>query len=71
MANAQVIGIGSFGKVMLVRKKDSGRLYAMKILKKIHIVKRDEVDHTKVREVLCFGIQLLIFPPLMQRNQCV
>lgn len=40
----EVIGIGSFGKVMLVRKKDSGRLYAMKILKKLQIVKRDEND---------------------------
>lgn len=48
----EVIGIGSFGKVMLVRKKDSGRLYAMKILKKLQIVKRDEVDHTKSERVI-------------------
>ena len=30
----KVIGRGSFGKVYLVRKKDSGICYAMKILKK-------------------------------------
>ena len=30
----KVIGRGSFGKVYLVRKKDSGIPYAMKILKK-------------------------------------
>jgi len=30
----KVIGRGSFGKVYLVRKKDSGLPYAMKILRK-------------------------------------
>eukprot|EP00124_Ichthyophonus_hoferi_P001575 Ihof_evm14s85 gene=Ihof_evmTU14s85 len=43
----KVIGKGSFGKVMQVRKKDTGRVYAMKILTKSHLVERDEVGHTK------------------------
>jgi serum/glucocorticoid-regulated kinase 2 len=42
----KVIGKGSFGKVMQVKKKDTGRIYAMKIIKKAHIVERDEVTHT-------------------------
>ncbi|KAL3899141.1 MAG: hypothetical protein SGCHY_002257 [Lobulomycetales sp.] len=42
----KVIGKGSFGKVMQVRKKDTGRIYAMKIIKKAHIVSRSEVSHT-------------------------
>ncbi|KAI8911685.1 kinase-like domain-containing protein [Gorgonomyces haynaldii] len=42
----KVIGKGSFGKVMQVRKKDTNRIYAMKIIKKAHIVERDEVQHT-------------------------
>ena len=42
----KVIGKGSFGKVMQVRKKDTGRVYAMKIIKKSYIVERDEVAHT-------------------------
>lgn len=41
-----VIGKGSFGKVMQVRKKDTGRIYAMKIIRKQNIVERDEVEHT-------------------------
>ncbi|EGG10403.1 uncharacterized protein MELLADRAFT_115517 [Melampsora larici-populina 98AG31] len=42
----QVIGKGSFGKVMQVRKKDTGRIYAMKTIRKAHIVSRSEVTHT-------------------------
>ena len=32
-----VIGKGSYAKVLLVRKKDSNKLYAMKALKKKYI----------------------------------
>lgn len=42
----KVVGKGSFGKVMQVRKKDTGRIYALKIIKKAHIVSRSEVTHT-------------------------
>jgi serine/threonine protein kinase len=49
----RVIGKGSFGKVTLVRKKTSGNLYAMKVLKKSHILKRKQIEHTKTeRRVL-------------------
>jgi serine/threonine protein kinase len=43
----KVIGKGSFGKVLLVSKKDTGHLYAMKVLKKDALVKRNQVQHTK------------------------
>ena len=36
-----VIGKGSYGKVMLVKKKDSQKLYAMKALKKADIIRRN------------------------------
>eukprot|EP00607_Mallomonas_marina_P005139 CAMPEP_0182429298 /NCGR_PEP_ID=MMETSP1167-20130531/25665_1 /TAXON_ID=2988 /ORGANISM="Mallomonas Sp, Strain CCMP3275" /LENGTH=424 /DNA_ID=CAMNT_0024612733 /DNA_START=89 /DNA_END=1363 /DNA_ORIENTATION=+ len=44
----KVLGKGSFGKVMLVRKKDdiSGTLYAMKTLRKQALVKRNQLAHT-------------------------
>lgn len=31
---------------MQVRKKDTGRIYAMKIIRKASIIERDEVEHT-------------------------
>mmetsp|Transcript_1842 Transcript_1842/g.3311 ORF Transcript_1842/g.3311 Transcript_1842/m.3311 type:complete len:1155 (+) Transcript_1842:438-3902(+) len=49
----RVLGKGSFGKVLLCRKRDSGKLYAIKVLKKQHVVKRRQVVHTKTeRSVL-------------------
>ncbi|KAF8926234.1 AGC protein kinase Gad8, partial [Haplosporangium bisporale] len=38
----KVIGKGSFGKVMQVRKRDTSRIYALKILRKAHIISRSE-----------------------------
>jgi hypothetical protein len=41
-----VIGKGSFGKVMQVKKKDTQKIYAMKVLDKKHILEHGEVEHT-------------------------
>jgi len=41
-----VIGKGSYGQVTLVKKKDTGQLYALKALKKAEIVRRNQVEHT-------------------------
>lgn len=41
----KVIGKGSYAKVMLVSRGDE--VYAMKMLRKEHIVKRNQVQHTK------------------------
>ena len=49
----KVVGKGSFGKVMQVRKKDTARIYAMKVLHKSNIVKCNQVEHTRTeRNVL-------------------
>ncbi|CAG7926046.1 unnamed protein product [Penicillium olsonii] len=42
----KVVGKGSFGKVMQVMKKDTGRIYALKTIRKAHIISRSEVTHT-------------------------
>ncbi|KAI4284694.1 MAG: hypothetical protein L6R38_001212 [Xanthoria sp. 2 TBL-2021] len=42
----KLIGRGTFGQVYLVRKKDTQRLYAMKVLSKKVIVQKKEVAHT-------------------------
>lgn len=41
-----MLGKGTFGKVVLSREKGTGKLYAMKILKKNLIIQKDEVAHT-------------------------
>ena len=43
----KVIGKGSYGKVLLVEKKDDKKVYAMKILKKKAMIKRNQVNHIK------------------------
>jgi len=50
----KVLGKGSYGKVMLVHHKDKkDELFAMKMLRKENVVKRNQVEHTKAeRNVL-------------------
>lgn len=40
-----VIGKGGFSMVYLVRKRDNGYLYAMKVMQKSHILKENKVKH--------------------------
>jgi serum/glucocorticoid-regulated kinase 2 len=42
----KTVGKGSFGKVVMVRKRDDQRVYAMKILKKEMVLKRKQYEHT-------------------------
>eukprot|EP00475_Leptophrys_vorax_P046271 TRINITY_DN987_c0_g1_i6.p1 TRINITY_DN987_c0_g1~~TRINITY_DN987_c0_g1_i6.p1 ORF type:complete len:567 (-),score=206.64 TRINITY_DN987_c0_g1_i6:140-1810(-) len=42
----KILGRGAFGKVVQIRKKDTGEIYAMKILKKAMVYKRKQLDHT-------------------------
>ncbi|KAJ3548626.1 hypothetical protein NM208_g912 [Fusarium decemcellulare] len=42
----KVVGKGSFGNVMRVRKKDTNRIYALKTIRKAKIISRSEVAHT-------------------------
>ena len=42
----KVIGTGSYGKVILSKKRDTGHIYAIKTLKKKHLIKKNQVEHT-------------------------
>lgn len=42
----KVLGRGAFGKVVLCKEKESGTMYAMKILKKSMVFDKNEVEHT-------------------------
>eukprot|EP00520_Triparma_pacifica_P001038 CAMPEP_0118650298 /NCGR_PEP_ID=MMETSP0785-20121206/10173_1 /TAXON_ID=91992 /ORGANISM="Bolidomonas pacifica, Strain CCMP 1866" /LENGTH=544 /DNA_ID=CAMNT_0006542665 /DNA_START=308 /DNA_END=1942 /DNA_ORIENTATION=- len=49
----KVIGKGSFGKVFLVREHLTGEMFALKVLRKDNIIKRNQVEHTRTeRNVL-------------------
>jgi len=52
-----LIGKGSFGKVMQVQKKDSGEIYAMKVLRKDAIIARKQVTHTRAEKSILQKIQ--------------
>merc|ERR1711862_1012393 len=60
-----VVGKGSFGKVIQVRKKDTRKIYAMKVLNKKTIFDRGEVEHTKAEKNI---LQKLCHPFLVNLN---
>ena len=48
----KLLGQGSFGKVILVKNDLNNRLYAMKILNKKYIIKKNQVQHTQNERVM-------------------
>ena len=43
----QVIGRGAFGEVRLVQKRDTGHIYALKMLRKSDMVQKEQVAHCR------------------------
>uniref|UniRef100_A0A3B3QJ65 cAMP-dependent protein kinase n=1 Tax=Paramormyrops kingsleyae TaxID=1676925 RepID=A0A3B3QJ65_9TELE len=54
----KTLGTGSFGRVMLVRRRGTDQYYAMKILDKQKVVKLKQVEHTlnekRILQAVCF-----------------
>jgi tRNA A-37 threonylcarbamoyl transferase component Bud32 len=49
----RILGKGAFAKVLEVEKDKSGKRYAMKVLKKHHVQRKNQVEHTRTeRRVL-------------------
>ena len=48
----KLLGKGSFGKVVLVKNQNNNKLYAMKILDKKFIIKKNQVSHTQTERAL-------------------
>ncbi|SMQ51355.1 unnamed protein product [Zymoseptoria tritici ST99CH_3D7] len=60
----KVVGKGSFGKVMQVMKKDTSRIYALKTIRKQHIISRSEVAHTLAERSVLAQINNPFIAPL-------
>lgn len=52
-----VIGKGSYAKVVLSRKRDSGKIYALKIVKKSRVEQRNKKDYIKTERSILVEIQ--------------
>ncbi|XP_066275539.1 serine/threonine-protein kinase 38-like [Branchiostoma lanceolatum] len=49
----KVIGRGAFGEVRLVQKKDTGHIFAMKVLRKADMLEKEQVAHVRAeRDIL-------------------
>ena len=52
-----VIGKGTYAKVILVKKKDTGEVFAMKILKKKNIEKKRQEEHVLTERNVLAGVK--------------
>uniref|UniRef100_A0A673H7Z4 cAMP-dependent protein kinase catalytic subunit alpha-like n=1 Tax=Sinocyclocheilus rhinocerous TaxID=307959 RepID=A0A673H7Z4_9TELE len=59
----KTLGTGSFGRVMLVKHRQSGRYYAMKVLDKEKVVKLKQIEHTLNEKKI---LQAVSFPFLVK-----
>ena len=56
----KVVGKGSYGKVLLVKKNDDQKVYAMKVLKKKNMIKRNQTEHIKTERRILVKLHNLL-----------
>ena len=56
-----VIGKGSYAKVVLVKKKDTNEIMALKILKKEMVERKKQEEHVKIERAVLVRILLIYF----------
>ncbi|KAM9115081.1 cAMP-dependent protein kinase catalytic subunit alpha-like [Pangshura tecta] len=59
----KTLGTGSFGRVILVKHKETGNYYAMKVLEKQKVVKLKQIEHTLNEKRI---LQAIDFPLLIK-----
>ena len=48
----KVLGRGAFGKVMMVEKKSTKEIFALKSLRKEEVIENDQLEHTKTEKMI-------------------
>lgn len=51
-AYGKLLGLGSYSKVVKATKKDTGMIYALKIMDKLHIVKENKTSYVKLERLI-------------------
>ena len=49
------LGVGAFGEVSLVRKRDTNAMYAMKTLRKVDVIRRNQVSFFTLSMFIIYG----------------
>lgn len=62
----RVVGQGAFGKVFQVQKKDTGQVYAMKVMRKEQIIAKDHGDYVKAER----NVLTAVFHPYIVTLRC-
>jgi serine/threonine protein kinase len=52
----KMIGRGTFGKVYLVEQEDSGKMFAMKCIRKDIIIENEQMDNIQLEKEILFSI---------------
>ncbi|KAL3229023.1 Serine/threonine-protein kinase YPK2/YKR2 [Nakaseomyces bracarensis] len=60
----KVLGKGSYGKVMQVKKKDTQKIYALKAIRKSYIISKSEVIHTLAERTILARVDCPFIVPM-------
>ena len=66
----RVVGQGAFGKVFQVRRKDTGAVYAMKVLKKARILQKDHMSYLQAERTILTSVVHPFIVTLRHSFQC-
>ena len=59
-----VLGRGSYGRVLQVRKRDTGEVFAMKVMSKTDLIRRNQIRHALTERTLLQAMQHPFIVPL-------